>query len=94
MGWNSNSQYGFILFNPDSDEIYSGSAYLDQYNFKGLDPIFREKEGLTYRYFYGKTSNYQEARKLKRKARKSGYKSAFIVAFKNNNKVPLNSVIK
>ena len=42
----------------------------------------------------GKTSNYQEARKLKRKARKSGYKSAFIVAFKNNNKVPLNSVIK
>tara|TARA_B100000214_G_scaffold254692_1_gene187504 strand:+ start:1690 stop:2535 length:846 start_codon:yes stop_codon:yes gene_type:complete len=26
-----------ILFNPDSDEIYSGSAYLDQYNFKGLD---------------------------------------------------------
>ena len=70
------------------------SVPLKKYNFKGLYPIFREKEDLTYRYFYGKTSNYQEARKLKRKARKSGYKSAFIVAFKNNNKVPLNSVIK
>ncbi|MDG2147353.1 MAG: N-acetylmuramoyl-L-alanine amidase [Flavobacteriaceae bacterium] len=70
------------------------SVALKKYNFKGLDPIFSEKDGLIYRYFYGKTSSYQEARKLKRKARKNGYKSAFIVAFSNNKKVPLNSVIK
>ena len=70
------------------------SVALKKYNFKGLDPIFKEKDGLIYRYFYGKTSSYQEAKKLKRKARKNGYKSAFIVAFSNNKKVPLNSVIK
>ncbi len=67
---------------------------LKKYNFKGLEPIHREKEGKIHRYFYGKTVSYQEAKKFKRKARKNGYKSAFIVAFKNNKKVPLNSVIK
>ena len=70
------------------------SVALKKYNFKGLNPLYKEKDGLIYRYFYGETSNYQEAKKNKRKARKSGYKSAFIVAFKNNKKVPLNSVIK
>ena len=86
----------------DKDDIFfrvqisasKKSVALKKYNFKGLDPIFKEKDGLIYRYFYGKTSSYQEAKKLKRKARKNGYKSAFIVAFSNNKKVPLNSVIK
>ena len=87
---------------PDKNDIFfrvqisasKKSVALKKYNFKGLYPVFKEKDGLVYRYFYGKTSSYQEAKKLKRKARKNGYKSAFIVAFNNNKKVPLNSVIK
>ena len=87
---------------PDKNDIFfriqisasKKSVALKKYNFKGLYPVFKEKDGLVYRYFYGKTPSYQEAKKLKRKARKNGYKSAFIVAFSNNKKVPLNSVIK
>lgn len=70
------------------------SLSIKKYNFKGLEPIHKEKEGEIYRYSYGKTFDYQEAKRLKKKARRVGYRSAFIIAYKNNKRVPLNSVIK
>ena len=63
------------------------------YNFKGLSPISKEREGKLYRYYLGSVKSYKIAKKLKKKAVKSGYKSAFIVSFLNGKKTKLSEVI-
>lgn len=63
------------------------------YNFKGLEGISREKEGNLYRYFYGNTSNYDEAKSFEDNARKK-YKSCFIVAYKNGKRIELSQALK
>ena len=42
---------------------------------------------LLFKYFYGSTSDFKEAKKLTKIAKRKGYKSAFIVSFKNGVKV-------
>lgn len=63
------------------------------YNFKGLTPIKRTKAGAMYRYYYGETSSYSQAKKLVRIAKRKGYKSAFLVAFSSGKKIPLKEAI-
>ncbi|MCX2681504.1 N-acetylmuramoyl-L-alanine amidase [Galbibacter sp. EGI 63066] len=76
-------------------QVAAGSTALEakSYNFKGLSPISREKEGNIYRYYYGSTSDYNEVQKLQQYAINKGYKTSFIVAFKNGEKVKLASVL-
>ncbi len=76
-------------------QIAAGSKPLDieSYNFKNLNPISRNKEGNIYRYYYGSTSSYSKVKKLKQRAINKGFKNAFIVAFRNNEKVKLSTVI-
>ena len=62
-------------------------------NFKNLFPISREKEGRLYRYFFGETNSYVKAKKFKAKAIRKGYEYAFIVAFRENKKIKLSTVI-
>lgn len=64
------------------------------YNFKGLSDISRGNEGQLYKYYYGNTSDYNEINTLVEKAKSKGYKTCFIVAFKNGVKVPLSDVLK
>ncbi|WP_072402606.1 N-acetylmuramoyl-L-alanine amidase family protein [Flaviramulus basaltis] len=64
------------------------------YNFKGLETISRLKEGNLYKYFYGNTTNYQETKTLEDEARKKGYTSCFIVAYKDGKKIALIDAIK
>ncbi len=64
------------------------------YNFKGLKNVERVKVGKYYKYYYGHSSDYQETKEAFRKAKKKGYSSAFIVAFKNGEKVPLAQALK
>jgi N-acetylmuramoyl-L-alanine amidase len=64
------------------------------YNFKGLEGITRVKEGNLYKYFYGNTSDYNETKKLENDAIKKGYKSCFIVAFKEDKKISLTDALK
>ena len=64
------------------------------YNFKGLKNVERVKVGKYYKYYYGHSSDYQETKKAFAKAKKKGYSSAFIVAFKNGEKVPLAQALK
>ena len=64
------------------------------YNFKGLKNVERVKVGKYYKYYYGHSSDYQETKKAFGKAKKKGYASAFIVAFKNGEKVPLTQALK
>ena len=64
------------------------------YNFKGLDKLSKQKTGKIYRYFYGSTSDYEEIKMHKIEAIKKGFSTAFIVAEKNGERVPLRSVLK
>ncbi|MFI0428938.1 N-acetylmuramoyl-L-alanine amidase [Mariniflexile sp. HMF6888] len=64
------------------------------YNFKGLKNITREKEGGLFKYFYGNTSNYDNVKALEEEAINKGYKSSFIVAFKDAKKISLSEALK
>ena len=63
------------------------------YNFKGLKPIQRQKEGKIYRYYYSRSKTIEGAKKLQTKAQKKGFKGAFLVAFKDGEKVDIKSVL-
>ncbi|WP_247649166.1 N-acetylmuramoyl-L-alanine amidase [Lutibacter sp. B1] len=89
----SAEDYGDIEFKV---QIASGSRKLDTkpYNFKGLKNVERIKVGNSYKYYLGKTSNYSQIKDLHQLAKSKGYTSAFIVAFKNGKKIPVNQVLK
>ena len=58
-----------------------------------MSPISREKEGNIYRYYYGEVASYESVKELQQKAKKKGYGTSFIVAFKNGEKVKVKSVL-
>lgn len=64
------------------------------YNFKGLQNVTRDKVGAYYKYFYGNTSNYSKIVKELSKAKQKGYKTAWIVAFKNGEKISVQEALK
>jgi N-acetylmuramoyl-L-alanine amidase len=63
-------------------------------NFKGLSPVFREKEGKLWKYYYGATSSYSEIQKLHKQAKSKGYPTCYIVAFKEGSKISVNDALK
>lgn len=63
-------------------------------NFKGLTPVFREKEGKLFKYYFGATSSYSQINKLHKEAQSSGYPSSYVVAFKEGNKITVNEALK
>ncbi|WP_089378354.1 N-acetylmuramoyl-L-alanine amidase family protein [Lutibacter flavus] len=77
-------------------QIASGSRKLvtKAYNFKGLNNIDRIKIGNSYKYYFGNTSNYSEIKKMHSIAKSKGYSTAFIVAFKNGEKISVEEVLK
>lgn len=77
-------------------QIAASSRKLEtkSYNFKGLKDISRSKQDNLYKYYYGKTSDYNEARRLKNTAKSKGYSSCFIVAYKNGKKIPVEDALK
>lgn len=64
------------------------------YNFKGLSEISREKAGNIYKYFSGNTPNYNQAQELQDAAKSNGYMDAFIVAYKDGNKIEIADAFK
>ncbi len=62
-------------------------------NFKGLNNISVSHSKL-YKYMYGETSNYSEAKKLLKEATAKGYDSAFIIAFKDGKSIDVKDAIK
>ncbi len=77
-------------------QVASGTRKLEtkSYNFKGLKGIERVKVGNSYKYYLGNTSNYNEIIELQRLAKSKGYKTAFIVAFKDGKKVDVEYALK
>ncbi len=64
------------------------------YNFKGLKNVERIKVQSYYKYYYGKTSNYTNIKSLLKRVKKKGYRSAFIAAFKNGEKISVKQALK
>jgi N-acetylmuramoyl-L-alanine amidase len=64
------------------------------YNFKGLKPIEAVKVGKMYKYYYGKTSDFNKIKKMRLEAVSKGYTGSFIVAVKNGKRVSVSRVLK
>lgn len=77
-------------------QIASGKKKLslESYNFKGLKGVEREKIGGHYKYYYKKSSNYDEILEFQNQARKKGFSTAFIVAFKNDERISVSELLK
>ena len=91
-----------IVQSPPSDEIYfkvqisssKRKISTKPYNFKGLKGIERVKVQSYYKYYYGKTSSYENSQAFLKRAQKKGYRSAFIAAFKNGTKISVREALK
>tara|TARA_R110002049_G_scaffold130991_3_gene289568 strand:+ start:274 stop:1476 length:1203 start_codon:yes stop_codon:yes gene_type:complete len=63
-------------------------------NFKGLNNISKEAYKNLFRYMYGQTKSYDYANKLKEDAKLKGYKDAYIVAYKNGDRIAIADALK
>lgn len=63
-------------------------------NFKGLQGVTVQKEGSMYKYYYGTSSDINHTRKALEEAKDKGYTSAFLVAFKDGNKISVQDALK
>jgi N-acetylmuramoyl-L-alanine amidase len=77
-------------------QLAAGSAKigLTPANFNGLAAISVISEGNKYKYMYGQTTDYTEAQRLQKEARSKGYHSAFLVAFRDGVKIPLDEALR
>ena len=67
---------------------------LKAYNFKGLRDLSREKNGRIWRYFYGETSDYNQATQMKEKAVTLGYSGAFVVAYRDGSRIAIQTALE
>ena len=63
-------------------------------NFNGLKDISMESGTNLYKYMYGETTDYNEAKKLLQEAKAKGYSSAYLIAFKNGEKISVQDALK
>ena len=66
---------------------------LKSYNFKGLKGLSRSKSGNIFRYYFENTSSYSQAKQFLSMAKKSGFKDAIIVGFKNGNRISIKDYL-
>jgi N-acetylmuramoyl-L-alanine amidase len=64
-------------------------------NFKGLkDVSLILDNGTLYKYAYGSTSDYNTAKQNLEIAKRKGYTSAYLIAFRNGEKISIKEAIK
>ncbi|MDY8138455.1 N-acetylmuramoyl-L-alanine amidase [Aquimarina sp. 2201CG5-10] len=90
----------------EGDKVYEGVLFkvqiaagttdieLQSFNFNGLDQLSKKQSGELYKYYYGKTANYTLIKELKEIAIGKGFTSSFVVAFRNNEPIPLVEALK
>ena len=67
---------------------------LNPKNFKGLTPVSMVYESNIYKYTYQQTADYEKAKSYLADAKNKGYDSAFLVAFKNGQRINIQEAIK
>ena len=90
-----------LTYNNTKEEIFfrvqiaasKNSIELKAYNFNGLEPIHKIKDGGYFKYYFSKSKNYKQIQKEKRRAKKKGFNTAFIVAFKGDKQIKLSEVL-
>ena len=63
-------------------------------NFKGLTGVSVVYENNVYKYTYQQTADYNQAKKYLQEAKNKGYDSAFLIAFKNGEKISIQDSLK
>ena len=63
-------------------------------NFKGLNKLSKESYKTLFRYMYGETNSYLQAKLFKSNADAKGYTTSYIVAYKNNERIPIEEALK
>jgi N-acetylmuramoyl-L-alanine amidase len=63
-------------------------------NFNGLKNISKDASSSVIKYFYGETTDYNDAKTLLAEAKAKGYSSAFIVPFKDGKKIKIEEALK
>ena len=66
----------------------------DNINFKGLENIESMFIDDYYKYYYGTSSSFVKVKKTLAEVRKIGYKDAWIVAFKDGQKISVKEALK
>jgi N-acetylmuramoyl-L-alanine amidase len=67
---------------------------LEPQNFRGLRNVSVIYEDNIYKYLFGETTDYEEAKRQLIEAKSKGYDTAFLVAFKNGKKISIQEAIK
>jgi N-acetylmuramoyl-L-alanine amidase len=98
---NSQELKSLSVGNTDSDILFkvqisasNKKMKLDPKNFKGLKDISVDYDDFVYKYMYGQTSNYEEAKIQLKEAKAKGYSSAFLIAFKDGKKISIEQATK
>ncbi len=64
-------------------------------NFKGLNSVsLNEASGKLYKYTYGNTTDFNEAIKNLEEAKAQGFKTAFLIAYKDGVKITIEEALK
>lgn len=63
-------------------------------NFRGLGTLSREPVNNMYRILYGNTPSYEQAKILQAGARQKGYDKAYIVAYKDGERIPVERALQ
>ena len=98
---NNDSQLFSDLDNNYTDKYFlkiqiassSKKVPLKSYNFKGLGNLSYLKDNNIYRYYFERTQDYTLAKLMLKRAVKSGYKDALIVAFKNGKSITIEEYL-
>ena len=63
-------------------------------NFKGLSPISMIETNKFYKYMFGETTNYSEAKSLLQEAKSKGFETAFVIALKDGVRIDISEALK
>jgi len=66
----------------------------DAKNFKGIPNIEMFEIDQYYKYYFGKTADYSNAKELRREALSTGFKGCFIVAFEKGKPIKLYEALQ
>ncbi len=74
--------------------VSSSRLELVSSNFNGLNSLSMMSAGNLYRYMYGETTDYNDAKRLLQDAKSKGYESAFLVSFRDGKKITIQEALK